>query len=101
MNTDGRTKAETVASGEHELLVGNDNADGANDVHRPSSHIRDGTRFLLALHLQPEILSAGSLTLSPMPSPGADSVPSPKLNRLRILRGPNLGAECTKKKKGQ
>lgn len=33
------TEGEGVAGGGHELLVGHDEADGADDVHRPRAHV--------------------------------------------------------------
>jgi hypothetical protein len=44
------TEGEGVAGGGHELLVGHDEADGADDVHRPRAHVGHRRRLLLRLH---------------------------------------------------
>lgn len=45
------TEGEGVTGGGHQLLVGHDNTDRADDIHRPSSDVRHRRRFLLTLHL--------------------------------------------------
>ncbi|RRT84935.1 hypothetical protein B296_00011290 [Ensete ventricosum] len=59
---EGSTETETIAVGRHELFVGHDNADGADDVHRPRPHIRHHG-LLLQIHGR-----------APSPSPPTESL---------------------------